>query len=99
MKKAILLILQFFLFLGVFLVGSFLHPFGFRWSETHITPTTTRYFVPDGLLIMLALYAVILIIQILTKRLRASILTTAALLLALAAGLVAKFGSVTHDLY
>ena len=99
MKKAILLILQFFLFLGVFLVGSFLHPFGLRWSVTQITPTTTRYFVPDGLLIMLALYAVILIIEVVSKRFRASILTTVALLLALTVGLVAKFGSVTHDLY
>ncbi len=99
MKKAILLILQFFFFLGIFLVGSFLHPLNLRWSETHITPTTIRYFIPDGLIIMLALYAVIVITQALSKRLRAGIITTAALLLALAVGLLAKFGSVTHDLY
>jgi hypothetical protein len=99
MKKAILLILQFFLFLGVLLVGSFIHPFGLRWSETHITPTTIRYFVPDGLLIMLALYAVILIAEVFSKRLRTGILTTVALLLALATGILARFGSVTHDLY
>jgi hypothetical protein len=100
MKKAVLIFLQFILFLLVFLAGSFLHPFGAQWSVTHPTPTSTRYFVPDGLLIMVALYIVILIIEALARRLRtAGILTTIALLLALAAGFLAKFGSVTHDLY
>jgi hypothetical protein len=99
MKKAILLILQFFLFLGIFLVGSFLHPFRFQWFLTHPTITSTHYFVPDGLLIMLALFAVILIGELLAKRLRAVTLTTVAVLLALVVGLAARFGSVTHDLY
>jgi hypothetical protein len=100
MKKAVLIFLQFILFLLVFLAGSFLHPFGAQWSVTHPTPTSTRYFVPDGLLIMVALYIVILIIEALARRLRtAGILTTIALLLALAVGFLAKFGSVTHDLY
>jgi hypothetical protein len=100
MKNAILTFLQFILFLLVFLAGSFLHPFGAQWSVTHPTPTSTRYFVPDGLLLMVALYIVILIIEALAKRIRtAGIWTTVALLLALAAGFLAKFGSVTHDLY
>jgi hypothetical protein len=99
MKKTILLILQFFLFLGVFLVGSFTHPFALRWSVAQVAPGTTRYFIPDGLLIMLALYVVILLSELLAKRLRAGILTTMALILALAVGFMAKFGSVTHDLY
>jgi xanthine/uracil permease len=99
MKKAILLTLQFFLFLGVFLVGSFLHPFRLQWSVTHPTTNSTHYFVPDGLIIMLALFAVILIGELLAKRFRAGTLTTVAVLFALIVGLLAKFGSVTHDLY
>jgi hypothetical protein len=100
MKKAILLILQFFLFLCVFLVGSLMNPFKLRWDVTKLSPTSTRYFVPDGLLLMIALYILILICQVLAKRLRrAGIWTTAAFLLALAVGFLAKFGSATHDLY
>ncbi len=100
MKKAILLILQFFLFLIVFLVGSFMNPFHLRWNVTQLSPTSTRYFVPDGLLLMIAVYILILICQLLAKRLRrAGIWTTAAFLLALAAGFMARFGSATHDLY
>ncbi len=100
MKTAFLLFLQFFLFLGVFLVGSFLHPINLRWFVTQLSPTSTRYFVPDGLLLMIVLYIVLLISEALAKRLRtAGILTTMAFLLALAVGFTAKFGSVTHDLF
>ena len=100
MKKALLVTLQFFLFLGVFLAGSFLHPFHLQWSVTHPTATSTHYFVPDGLLIMLVLYAVILLIEYFTKRLRTGgIMTTMALVLATVVGFMAQFGSVTHDLY
>ena len=100
MKKAVLLILQFFLFLGVFLVGSFLHPFNFHWRVSHPTPETTHYFVADGLLILFALYAVILISQYFAKRLRtAGVATTMALVLALVVGFAAQFGSVTRDIY
>ena len=100
MKKAILLILQFFLFLCVFLVGSLMNPFHLRWNVTQLSPTSTRYFVPDGLLLMIAVYILILICQVLAKRLsRAGIWTTLAFLLALAAGFAARFGSATHDLY
>jgi hypothetical protein len=100
MKKAILLVLQFFLFLIVFLAGSLMNPFHLRWNVTQLSPTSTRYFVPDGLLLMIAVYILALICEALAKRLRtASLWTTAAFLLALAAGFLAHFGSATHDLY
>jgi hypothetical protein len=52
------------------------------------------------LLLTFALYIALLIIEALAKRLgTAGIWTTIALLLALVVGFLAKFGSVTHDLY
>jgi hypothetical protein len=100
MKKAILLILQFFLFLIAFLAGSLMNPFHLRWNVAQLSPTSTRYFVPDGLLLMIAIFIVVLICEALAKRLRtAAIWTTAAFLLALAAGFMARFGSATHELY
>ena len=100
MKKAILLILQFFLFLIAFLAGSLMNPFHLRWNVTQLSPTSTRYFVPDGLLLMIAVFVIVLICEALAKRLRtAAIWTTAAFLLALAAGFMSRFGSATHDLY
>ena len=100
MKKISLAFLQFVLFLLIFLAGSFLRPIHLTWSVTHPTPTSTRYFVPDGLLLMLALYITILVIEVITKRIRtAGLWTTAAFLLALVVGLMAKFGSVTQDMF
>ena len=100
MKKIVLSVLQFVVFLLVFFAGSLAAPFHQRWFVSHPTATSTRYFVPDGLLCMVGLYLLILIFEAVRKRLSTSGLwTTGAFLFALALGFLAKFGSVTHDLY
>ena len=99
MKATLTLIAQTILFLVVFLAGTLLDPFHLKWFITHPTLTSTRYFVPDGVLLMLALYLVILIVQLLRKHLAAARLSTLAVLLALALGLLSKFGLATHDLF
>jgi hypothetical protein len=100
MKKALATVLQFFLFLLVFVVGSFAHPFNLRWGLTVTTPAVTHYFAADGLVLMLVLYAFILIIEVVTKRLRAAApWTTLALVLATVLGLIMKIGFVTHSAY
>ena len=71
MKKVLDTILQFILFLIVFGAGSLFPPFHIE----HIliaTPGTTRIFVADGLLLMLALYVLIVVVADLRKRLRTS---------------------------
>jgi hypothetical protein len=97
MKKVLFTILQFFLFLIIFAAGSFLHPFNLHWGLTITTPSVTRYFVPDGLLLALGLFLVIAVIQIIRKRLGAAAWTTLAFLLAIAAGYAMKLGFVTRE--
>jgi hypothetical protein len=96
MKKAAFFFLQFVIFLIVFGVGSFLPPFHFD----HVivaTPGSVRIFVADGLLLMLALYVVIVVVEILRKRLRtAAPWTTAAVILATALGLWMQLGFITR---
>ena len=100
MKKILSIAAQFVLFLLVFLGGTLLDPFHLKWSVTHPTLTSTRYFVPDGLLLMVAVYLILLGIEAARKRLRTSGLwTTLAFLLALATGFLSKFGFATHDLF
>jgi hypothetical protein len=95
MKKILFTVLQFFLFLIVFGVGSFLPPFHFE----HVilaTPGTTRIFIADGFLLMLALFLIILLIETLRKRVIASgSWTTVAFILATAVGLWMEFGFKT----
>jgi hypothetical protein len=95
MKKAVLAILQFFLFLIVFGAGSLFPPFHFE----HIliaTPGVTRIFVADGLLLMFALYLLILLVEVMRKRVRiAAPWTTLAVILAAVLGLMMKFGFKT----
>jgi hypothetical protein len=99
MKKFLSTFLQFFLFLLTFAIGSFAHPFNLRWGLTATTPTVTRYFVPDGLLLMVILFVLILIMEALMKRLRTfAPWTTLAFLLAAIAGFVMKLGFITRDL-
>jgi hypothetical protein len=99
MKKVLLAIVQFVLFLLVFFIGSILPPFHFE----HIilaTPGATRIFVEDGLLLAIALYVLIVIVQILRKRLRtATPWTTVALILAIVFGLMMKFGFLTRSAF
>jgi len=100
MKRAILGFLQFVLFLIVFAAGSFLNPFHLKWFVTHPTPLSTRDFSPGGLILVLALYLVILLVQVVTRKVPwANAITTIALLLALILGFAAKFGFATHELY
>ena len=95
MKKIVFPILQLILFLLVFLVGSLWEPFHFE----HVliaSPGTTRIFIADGILLMFALYILIVLIQILRKRLRTSApWTTLAVILAAIFGLMMKFGFKT----
>ena len=99
MKKFLSTFLQFFLFLLTFAIGSFAHPFNLRWGLTVTTPTVTRYFVPDGLLLMVILFVLILIMEALMKRLRTFAPWTAlAFVLAGIVGFAMKLGFITRDL-
>jgi hypothetical protein len=99
MKKVVLTILQFFLFLIVFGVGSLFPPFHFE----HVliaTPGVTRIFVADGLLLMFALYVLIILVEVMRKRLRtAAPWTTLAVILATVLGLMMKFGFLTRSAF
>ena len=99
MKKAVLTILQFFLFLIVFGIGSLFPPFHFE----HVliaTPGLTRIFVADGLLLMLALYVLIILVEVMRKCLRtAAPWTTLAVILATVLGLMMKFGFLTRSAF
>jgi hypothetical protein len=102
MKKTLATILQFFLFLIVFFAGSFFplpHPFHYE-RVISTTPAATRIFIGDGLHLMLALFIVILLIEVLAKRLRtAAPWTTLALILATVVGFMMKFGYLTRSAY
>jgi hypothetical protein len=99
MKKAVLTILQFLLFLIVFGAGSLFPPFHFE----HIliaTPGVTRIFVADGLLLMFALYVLIVLVEVMRKRLQsAAPWTTIAAILAALLGLMMKFGFLTRSAF
>ena len=99
MKKVVVAILQFILFFIVFLIGSLFPPFHFE----HVliaTPGATRVFIADGLVLTLALYVLIVVVQVVRKRLRTSTpWTTLALVLALVFGLMMKFGFKTMSAF
>jgi hypothetical protein len=99
MKNVISLILQLILFLIVFFAGSLFPPFHIE----HILstgPAGTRIFVADGLLLMIALLIVILLIEVLRKRIVTSgIWTAAAFVLATVLGFAMKFGFLTRSAY
>ena len=97
MKKFLFTLLQFFLFLIVFAVGSFLHPFNLHWSNT-VTPAGARYFIADGLLLALGLFLVILIAQAVRKRLCNTTWTIIAFILAVALAYAMKLGFITREL-
>ena len=99
MKKAILTIFQFVLFLIVFAAGSFFPPFHFE-HVLIVTPGFTRIFVADGLVLMVALYVLIVFVEVLRKRLRtAAPSTTLAVILAAVLGLMMKFGFLTRSAF
>jgi hypothetical protein len=99
MKKALIPVLQLALFLLVFLAGSLFPPFHIE----HVliaTPGSTRVFVVDGLLLMLALYVLVVLVEALTRRLRtAAPWTTAAFVLAAIFGFMMKFGFLTRSAF
>src|SRR3984893_2698325 len=99
MKIVILTILKFVVFLIVFGAGSIFPPFHFE----HVliaTPGFTRIFIADGLLLILLLYIVIVLAEVLRKRLRtAAPWTTLAFILAIVFGLMMKFGFLTRSAF
>ena len=99
MKKVLVTVLQLVLFLLVFLAGSFFPPF----HVEHVliaTPGAARVFIADGLLLMVALYVLILIVEAIAKRLRtAALWTTVAFLLAILFGFMMKFGFLTRSTF
>lgn len=99
MKKVLFTILQFVLFFFLFAGGSFLHPFHLRWGVTVTTPEVTRYFVPDGLLLALGVFAAIVVIQALRKRLCNTPWTVLAFVAAIGLGYAMKLGFVTHEIF
>jgi hypothetical protein len=114
MKKVFAVIGQFFVFLVIFAVGSFLHPFNIHWasSSSKITESTdangvttvvgthtAHYFVPDGLLLAVGVLLAIVIVQLIRKRSRNTVWTVLAFALALVVGYAMRFGYVTQDLF
>jgi hypothetical protein len=97
MKSVLFTFLKFLLFLVTFAIGSFLRPLNIQTSLNHVSRLViTRYFIWDGLLIAAGLYALLLLLEVLRKRLRTSTpWTTLAFVLAIGIGLVMKLGFVT----
>ena len=90
-KQAILVTVQLLLFIAVFLLGSFLPALG-KLPMWRVALSPTRFFVLDGLVLMVIVWVAILVIEAVTKRLeQAGLLSTLALLLAFALGLAMKF--------
>jgi hypothetical protein len=94
-KKVFFTILQFILFFVVFGAGSFFPPFHIE-HVLSVTADGTRVFIWDGVLLMTALFAVILLIQAARKRIGTSGPWTAlAFVLAGLAGYAEKLGFLT----
>ena len=99
MKKAIIIILQFFLFLIVFGAFSLFPPFHIE-HVLSTTPTGTRIFIADGLLIAFVVYLLMVLIELLMKRLRVSApWTTIAFVFAAIVGFMMKFGFLTRSTF
>jgi hypothetical protein len=99
MKKVVTTILQFLLFLILFGAFSLFPPFHIE----HVLGSSasgTRIFIADGLLLALAVYLFIVLIEFLMKRLRASApLTTIAFVFAAILGFLMKFGFLTRSTF
>jgi hypothetical protein len=96
MKKLLSTVLQFVMFLLVYAIFSLFPPFHVE-RVLIATPTYSRIFILDGILITLALYIVIVIVETLVKRLCQVTWTTIAFVLAVILGYVMKFGFITHE--
>jgi hypothetical protein len=89
------------LFFGGGILGLFhLDPFGSpHWFVSHPNPTSIRYFIPTGLLLMSILWLLVVGIEAAAKKLKSAALwTTVAYVVALIIGLVMKFGWVQTDM-
>jgi hypothetical protein len=92
MKRVFTTLFQFLLFFLVFAVGSFLPLFHLE-SVLGVTPDGTRFFIWDGVVFMLLVFAIILSIEAARTRLReAGPWTALALILASIAGYAARLG-------
>jgi hypothetical protein len=104
MKKALAFIAQFVLFAAVFVatpVLAIFDPWHLKhWFVSHPTLTSTRYFSPEGFLLMVALYLLILAIEAATKHLRtAGTITTIAFVVVLVCGVLLRWGWATNELF
>ena len=98
MKKIFAFIAQFVLFLVIDAAGSLVfHPFHVQTALSG-NPLAPRSFVWDGLILMTLVFALILVIQALRKRLATSSPWSAlAFVLAALAGYLMQFGFVTRN--
>jgi xanthine/uracil permease len=97
MKKTFRTFAEFVLFLAVFAFGSFLHPFNLHWATTSVAPGSSRYFIPDGLLLAMGVFLAIIIVQAMRKRMCDTTWTIVAFLLAVAIGYALQFGFITQS--
>lgn len=97
LKNAVLVVLQTVLFLVLFAVGAFLPALpNFQGLYWQVRTGPGHVFVMDGLLLTLAVYLVILLLEAVQKRVRgAGLLTTLALVLALCLSFAMKLGFKT----
>src|SRR6185312_3202776 len=96
MKQLLSTVLQFVMFLLVYAIGSLFPPFHIQ-RILIATPTYSRIFILDGILIALALYIAIVLGETIMKRRCQITWTTIAFVLALVLGYVMKFGFITHE--
>ena len=100
MKKTLLFLAQSVVFFIVLFAGTLLDPFHLQWFVSHPALTSTRFFVPDGFILMTILLFVLVVLEAATKRLPTSgTITGAAYALALIVGLALRVGWATHDLF
>ncbi|MDE1176517.1 MAG: hypothetical protein PW789_07905 [Edaphobacter sp.] len=97
MKKALLTIGQFLLFLVVFAAGSFLHPLNFHWAQKTTAAGVTSVFIADGLLLATGLFVAIVAVQALLKRRCDTPWTVVGFLLAVGVGYAIRLGFITRD--
>lgn len=96
MKRLLSTVLQFVMFLLVYAICSLFPPFHIQ-RVLIATPNYTRIFVMDGILIALALYIIIVLVETLMKRRCQITWTTIAFVLAAILGYAMKFGFITHE--
>ena len=96
-KRVLFSALLTLLYLAAFAAGSFLHPFN-RVQALSSQGLGVRLFIWDGVLLMLALFAVTLAIEAAGKRVRdLAAWTTGSLILAAALGFALRLGFVTRE--